>query len=73
LYGDKVRAVNRDSKQVVAGGVAAALTVAFAVANGQRVKVDWLITSTSSRLIFVIVAAALIGAIFGYVIAKRRG
>ena len=64
--------MKRDSQQLVIGGLAAALTVGFAFANSQRVKVDWIITSTSSRLIFVIIASALVGAIFGYVIAKRR-
>ena len=64
--------MDRQQTQIVIGVIAAALTTAFALSNSQPVKVDWLVTSTSSRLIYVIVSSALVGAIAGYVIARRK-
>jgi uncharacterized integral membrane protein len=62
----------RDRKQLVAGGTALVLTIAFGVANSQHVRVHWLITTTTSRLIVVIAVSALIGAVLGYAVARRR-
>ena len=62
----------RDRKQLVAGGTALALTIAFGIANSQHVRVHWLITTTTSRLIVVIAVATLVGAVLGYAVARQR-
>lgn len=48
------------------------LLVWFALANDQRVSVDFLVTTHSARLIVVIVLSAVLGAIGGQLIARSR-
>jgi len=62
----------RDRKQVIAGGTALVLTIAFGLANSQHVRVHWLVFTTTSRLIVVIAVATLVGAVLGYAVARRR-
>lgn len=52
--------------------VAVGLLVWFALANSQRVSVDFLVTTHSARLIVVIVISAVLGAIVGQLLARRR-
>ena len=52
--------------------VAVGLLVWFALANSQRVSVDFLVTTHSVRLIVVIVISAVLGAIVGQLVARRR-
>lgn len=52
--------------------VAVGLLVWFALANSQRVSVDFLVTTHSARLIVVIVISAVLGAIVGQLVARRR-
>jgi uncharacterized integral membrane protein len=65
--------MSKDSARTLTAVVAVALTIAFAVANSQYVTVDWLVTSTDSRLIYVVVASAAVGAIVGYTAGRGRG
>ena len=51
--------------------VATALVTAFALSNSQRVTVDWLVTSTESRLIYVIISSVIVGGVMGFAIARR--
>jgi uncharacterized integral membrane protein len=46
---------------VLAGALLLALVIWFAVANNQRVTVDWFLVETSSPLFLVILVAALLG------------
>jgi uncharacterized integral membrane protein len=48
------------------------LLVWFALANDQHVSVDFLVTTHSARLIVVIVISAVLGAIAGQLVARRR-
>ena len=48
------------------------LLVWFALANAQSVSVDFLVTTHSARLIVVIVISAVLGAIAGQLVARRR-
>lgn len=52
--------------------VVVALLVWFALANDQRVSVDFLLTTHSARLIVVIVISAVLGALVGQLVARRR-
>jgi uncharacterized integral membrane protein len=50
--------------------IASAL-VSFAVANAQHVSVDFLLTTRSTRLIYVIVISVGLGIALGYLAARR--
>jgi uncharacterized integral membrane protein len=66
---------SRDENRLVVALVAAALLIAFAAVNTDKVKVNWIVTSRTSPLIVVIVVSALIGALadrFMVVRARRR-
>lgn len=62
---------SRQRAQLVIGVVATALATAFALSNSQRVTVDWLVTSTDSRLIFVIAASVIVGGVMGFAVGRR--
>ncbi len=53
----------RDENRMIAAAIAGALLIAFALLNTEKVKVDWIVGSTHSRLIIVIVVAAALGAL----------
>jgi uncharacterized integral membrane protein len=58
--------------RIVLGAVALVLVVWFAVANSQRVTVDWFLVETSSPLFLVILLAAVLGALADRLIRWRR-
>jgi uncharacterized integral membrane protein len=47
------------------------LTVAFALLNTGDVAVNWIFGTFSTPLIVVILVSLLVGALFGFVLAKR--
>lgn len=49
----------------------AGLTVAFALLNTGDVEVDWIFGTFSTPLIVVIVVSLLVGALFGFALARR--
>jgi uncharacterized integral membrane protein len=53
--------------------VLAALGVAFAVANLDDVKVNWVIDTWKTPLIVVIALSMVIGGGLGFLAARRRG
>ena len=53
-------------------GAAVALMIVFAVLNTDKVKVDWIVTTTDTALIVVIVVSFLLGAIAGALFWRRR-
>lgn len=57
------------------GALATAAVIWFAVANSQHVSVDWFVVTTESRLIFVIILSAVLGALADRLIRwhRRRG
>ena len=59
------------SKTIAAVAVAFVL-IAFGVSNDDRVAVDYLVLTRDSPLILVIGVSALLGAIFGALIMRRR-
>src|SRR3954465_14972656 len=60
------------SKTVAAVAVAFVL-IAFGVSNDDRVPVDYLVLPPAPPLILVIAVSALLGAIIGGLIVRRRG
>ena len=58
--------------RVLIGALIVALVIWFAVANNQRVTVDWFLVETSSPLFLVILFAAVLGAIADRLIRWRR-
>ncbi len=53
--------------------VLAGMGVAFAVANLDEVKVNWILGTWSTPLIVVIALSMLIGAALGLLVSRRRG
>ena len=53
-------------------GVLVALIVLFALFNSQTVTIHWIVTTTETPLIVVIVACGLVGFAAGYLVARRR-
>jgi uncharacterized integral membrane protein len=62
--GEKVR--------LAVAGTLGGLTVAFALLNLDRVKVNWILGTWETPLIVVIGISLLVGGLFGFAIARRR-
>jgi len=60
------------SKTIAAVSVAT-LLIAWALSNTEDVRIDWLVFSTETSLILVIVVSALLGALLGGLAVRRRG
>jgi uncharacterized integral membrane protein len=60
-------------KRQVGALVLAGAGVAFAVANFDEVKVDWIVADSRTPLIVVIALSMLIGAALGFLVSRRRG
>ena len=64
---------SRDLRSKTVAAVAVAiLLIAFGVSNRDKVPIDWLVGTTQTPLIIVIVVSAALGAILGG-LAVRRG
>ncbi len=65
----------QDRERLVRMLVAAAIVVVliiFALVNRERVTVDWILFERRSRLIYVIIGAALLGALADRLFQRRR-
>jgi uncharacterized integral membrane protein len=62
-----------ERRRQVAVLVLAAIGIAFAVANLDEVKVNWVVTDSTTPLIVVIAGAMVIGAGLGFLVSRRRG
>jgi uncharacterized integral membrane protein len=60
------------ASKTIAAVVIAFLLIAFGVSNDDHVAVDYLVTTRDSPLILVIGVSALLGAIIGGLIVRRR-
>ena len=58
--------------RLVVAVLAAALVLWFALVNTRRVKIDYIIVERESRLIFVILGSALLGALAGALVRRAR-
>jgi uncharacterized integral membrane protein len=61
--------------RLVAAVVLSGLSVAFALLNLERVKVNWIFGTAETPLILVILVSILVGALLGFGVARasRRG
>jgi uncharacterized integral membrane protein len=60
-----------ERRQVAALGLAGA-GIAFAVANLDDVKVNWILGNWKTPLIVVIALSMLVGAALGFLVSRRR-
>jgi uncharacterized integral membrane protein len=58
--------------RVLVAAAIVAVVIWFAVANSQRVEVDYLVASRDSRLVYVIVGSAILGAVADRLVQRRR-
>jgi uncharacterized integral membrane protein len=58
--------------RLIVGAIAGALVLWFALVNTRRVKIDYIIVERESRLIFVILGSALLGALAGALLRRAR-
>jgi len=59
--------------RMITSAVLLVILLAFAFANRDTVKVDWLVFERESRLIYVILGSAAVGAVGGYLFHRSRG
>lgn len=64
----KAKSNNRDVAALILG----ALAIALCIANSQKVKVDWIVTTWRMPLIILIAITLLTGMAIGYVAARRK-
>ena len=57
--------------RIVGAGVIALFVILFAAFNFDRVEVDWILFERNSRLIYVIIGSALLGALADRLLQRR--
>ncbi len=57
--------------RIVAAGAIALFVLLFALFNRDRVEVDWILFDRSSRLIYVIIGSAILGAVADRLLIHR--
>lgn len=62
----------QDRTRLIAAGILVTAVVVFAIANSQRVSVDFVVTTTDSRLFVVIIISALLGALADRLVQRKR-
>jgi uncharacterized integral membrane protein len=63
----------KSSSRDVAALVLGVIAIAIALANREKVKVDWIVGTWHMPLIILIALCLLIGIVVGYFAALRRG
>lgn len=66
------KADRKERNRRIAAIVVGVLIVVFALVNTDKVKVSWIVTSTTTPLIVVIVVTFLLGLAGGYLLHGRR-
>jgi uncharacterized integral membrane protein len=66
-----VASARKLSPRTIAAAVLGGLVVLFAVVNLQTVTIHWIVTTTDTPLIVVIVGCGLIGFAVGWLMARR--
>ena len=70
--GGRRRPNRKHQARMLVSGAVVALVIVFAVLNTNKVKVDWIVTTSSTALIVVIVVSFLLGSIAGALFWRRR-
>ena len=63
---------DQDHTRLIAAAVLVIAVVVFAIANSQRVSVDFVVTTTDSRLFVVILVSAALGAGADRLVQRKR-
>jgi LPXTG-motif cell wall-anchored protein len=58
--------------RLIIAGIIGVLLLWFAIVNRQRVKIDFILFERESRLIYIIIGAAVLGAVAGALLRRRR-
>jgi uncharacterized integral membrane protein len=58
--------------RLIAAAVIAALVLVFAFQNSRRVEIDYIVIERESRLIYIIIGSAVLGAIAGALVRRAR-
>lgn len=66
------KADRKERNRRIAALVVGVIIVVFAIVNTDKVKVDWIVTSSSTPLIIVIAVSFLLGLAVGYLVRGRR-
>lgn len=66
---------DKGAGRLIVAGIIVLVVILFALFNRERVQVDWILFERSSRLIYVIIASALLGALADRLLVRhgRRG
>jgi uncharacterized integral membrane protein len=70
--GSKKRTEQPHLGRYVVAAIVAVYVILFALFNRDRVEVDWVLFERNSRLIYVIIISALLGALADRLIQRRR-
>lgn len=68
---DRQSSEDRGIARFVVGGIIVLVVILFALFNRERVEVDWILFERSSRLIYVIIGSALLGALADRLLVRR--
>jgi uncharacterized integral membrane protein len=66
------KADRKERNRRIAALIVGVIIVVFAVVNTDKVKVDWIVTSSSTPLIIVIAVSFVLGLAGGYLLRGRR-
>jgi uncharacterized integral membrane protein len=68
---DRQTSEDKGIARLVVAGVIVLAVILFALFNRERVEVDWILFERSSRLIYVIIGSALLGALADRLLVRR--
>ena len=70
--GSQKRSAQPHLGRYVLAAVVAVYVILFALFNRDRVEVDWVLFERNSRLIYVVIVSAVLGALADRLIQRRR-
>lgn len=62
---------DKGAGRLIVAGIIVLVVILFALFNRERVQVNWILFERSSRLIYVIIASALLGALADRLLVRR--
>jgi uncharacterized integral membrane protein len=62
---------DKGAGRLIVAGIIVLVVILFALFNRERVEVDWILFERSSRLIYVIIGSALLGALVDRLLVRR--
>ena len=62
---------DKGAGRLIVAGIIVLVVILFALFNRERVQVDWILFERSSRLIYVIIGSALLGALADRMLVRR--